>query len=396
LTLLFGQGVDLKETQGQETRDSRGEVAAWVQGLDALHARIGRHFVRPEVRQRARRYLGGLLSPIERKNGWQLAEQTGERSPDGMQRLLATAQWDADAVRDDLRRYVIEHLGDEDAVLVVDETGFLKKGEKSVGVQPQYSGTAGKIANCQIGLFLAYASPKGHAFIDRALYLPRSWGEDGPRRDEAGVPETVAYRSKTELAVTLVERALDAGITARWVLADALYGSDSAFRRFLEERRQPYLVALRGNVYLWDAETLERLTVAEWTDRLGPEAWRRVSAGDGAKGPRIYDWAAIRIDRAVDEGRAFWLLARRSVADPTKLAYYYVLGPAVTTLEEMARIAGQRWTIEEALEAAKGAVGLDEYEVRHWQSWYRHVTLALLAHAFLSATRAQAGLKGAA
>jgi SRSO17 transposase len=313
-----------------------------------------------------------------------------------MQRLLATARWDAEAVRDDLRAYVVDHLGDADAVLVVDETGFLKKGDKSVGVQPQYSGTAGKIANCQIGIFLAYASPKGHAFLDRELYLPRSWSEDPRRREEAGVPGTVVYRSKTELAVAMLARALDAGVMVRWVVADALYGSESAFRRFLEDRQQAYVVALRSNVYLWDAELLERLTVAEWIDRLGPAAWQRLSAGDGAKGPRLYDWAVIRIDRALAEGWGFWLLARRSIADPTKLAYYYVLGPASATLEEMVRIAGRRWAIEEALETAKGEVGLDEYEVRRWRSWYRHVTLALLAHAFLAVTRAQTGLKGAA
>jgi SRSO17 transposase len=372
------------------------EARAWAQGLDALHAHISRHFVRPEVRDRARRYLVGLLSPIERKNGWQLAEQAGEVSPDGMQRLLATAQWDADAVRDDLRAYVIEHLGDDDAVLVVDETGFLKKGDKSVGVQPQYSGTAGKIANCQIGIFLGYASSQGHAFLDRELYLPRNWSGDRTRREEAGVPDTLDYQSKTELAVSLVERTLDAGVQVTWVVADALYGSDSAFRRFLEHRQQPYVVALRSNVYLWDDETFERLPVAAWIDRLAAEAWQRLSAGDGAKGPRLYDWSAIRTDRTVPEGWAFWLLARRGIADPTKLAYYFVLGPATTTLAEMVRIAGKRWTIEEALEAAKGEVGLDQYEVRHWPSWYRHITLALLAHAFLAVTRAQARQKGAA
>jgi SRSO17 transposase len=384
------------DAQRREGSAERKEAAAWARDLEALHARFSRHFVRPEVRRRVQGYLTGLLSPLERKNGWQLAERAGERSPDGMQRLLAAARWDAEAVRDDLRAYVVDQLGDAEAVLVVDETGFLKKGDKSVGVQPQYSGTAGKIANCQIGIFLAYASPKGHAFLDRELYLPRSWSEDPRRREEAGVPETVVYRSKAELAATMVGRALDAGVTVRWVIADALYGSESAFRRALEDRQQAYVVALRSNVYLWDAELLEQLTVAGWVDRLGSGQWQRLSAGDGAKGPRLYDWAVIRIDRALAEGWGFWLLARRSIADPTKLAYYYVLGPATTTPEEMARVAGKRWTVEEALEAAKGEVGLDEYEVRHWRSWYRHVTLALLAHAFLAVTRAQAGLKGAA
>jgi SRSO17 transposase len=263
-------------------------------------------------------------------------------------------------------------------------------------VQPQYSGTAGKIANCQIRIFLAYASPKGHAFLDRALYVPRSWTEDRTRRDEAGVPDTLTYQTKTDLALTLIERALDAGVTATWVVADALYGSDSAFRRFLEDRQQAYVVALRSNVYLWDDETFERISVGTRVERLAPEVWQRVSAGEGTKGPRLYDWAAIRLDRAVPEGWGFWLLARRTIADPTKLAYYFVLGPAATTLEEMVRIAGKRWMVEEALEAAKGEMGLDHYEVRRWDSWYRHITLALLAHAFLTVVRAQARQKGAA
>jgi SRSO17 transposase len=384
------------EIQRQEEMAEQEEAAAWAQGLEALHARIRRHFGRPEVRRRVQGYVTGLLSPIERKNGWQLAEQAGEITPDGMQRLLATARWDADAVRDDLRQYVVEQLADDDAVLVVDETGFLKKGEKSVGVQPQYSGTAGKIANCQIGLFLAYASSYGHAFIDRELYLPRTWSADHARREEAGVPDTAEYRSKTDLAIAMVERALDAGVRVPWVVADALYGSDSAFRRFLEKRDQSYVVALRSNIALWDPETFERPTVAQWVKCLNKKEWQRRSAGEGAKGPRLYDWAAIRIERLLPEGTGFWLLARRSISDPTQVAYYYVFGPASTTLDDMVEVAGKRWTIEEALEAAKGEVGLDEYEVRRWQSWYRHVTLALLAHAFLAVTRATTLAKGAA
>jgi SRSO17 transposase len=279
---------------------------------------------------------------------------------------------------------------------VVDETGFLKKGEKSAGVQPQYSGTAGKIANCQIALFLAYASSHGHAFIDRELYLPRSWSADLARRQEAGVPDTVEYRSKTELAITMVERAFDAGVRAQWVVADALYGSDSAFRRFLEKRDQSYVVALRSTIALLDPETFERPTVAQWVKRLKKKEWQRRSAGDGAKGPRLYDWTAIRIERLLPDGKGFWLLARRRISDPTQVAYYYVFGPADTTLHEMVAVAGKRWTIEEALEAAKGEVGLDEYEVRRWPSWYRHITLALLAHAFLAVTRTRTLAKGAA
>jgi SRSO17 transposase len=191
-----------------------GEIAAWREDLNALHARIAPHFRRPEVRARAGHYLAGLLAPIERRNGWQLAEQLGERNPDGVQRLLRTARWDAEAVRDDLRAYVVEHLGDPEAVLVIDETGFLKKGTKSVGVARQYSGTAGRIENCQIGVFLAYASPRGHAFLDRALYLPKSWAEDAARREAVGVPPDVPFATKGELAQAMLARAFAAAVPA--------------------------------------------------------------------------------------------------------------------------------------------------------------------------------------
>jgi SRSO17 transposase len=373
----------------------RAEVRAWAKGLAALHKRIGRHFVRPEVRRRSRRYLAGLLGPVERKNGWQLAEQSREATPDGMQRLLNTARWDADAVRDDLRGYVWEHLAGDDGVLVVDETGFLKKGDKSVGVQRQYSGTAGRIANCQIGVFLAYASAKGRAFIDRELYLPRSWADDAARRRAAGVPDDVAYRSTTGLGRAMLGRALEAGVAVGWVTADALYGSDGELRRWLEGRRQAYVLGVRSNAYVVDREAWRQITVGGLIGRLPAQAWRRLSAGDGAKGPRLYDWACVRDDRLLPEGWAAWVLARRGIADPTEIAYYLAFGPADATVEDLVRVAGMRWTIEEALEVAKNEVGLDQYEVRRWDGWYRHITLALLAHAFLAVTRVEAA-KGAA
>jgi len=212
------------------------EVAGWEAGLDALHARIAPRFARPEVRRRARGYLRGLLCPVERKNGWQVAERIGEATPDGVQRLLNAARWDADGVRDDLRAYVLEHLGDPAAVLVVDETGFLKKGTKSVGVQRQYSGTAGRIENCQVGVFLAYAAPAGYAFLDRELYLPAGWAGDAARRKEAGVPAPVAFRTKPRLAEAMLERAASAGAPAGWVTADEVYGGDRRLRVWLEER----------------------------------------------------------------------------------------------------------------------------------------------------------------
>ena len=370
-----------------------GDVTTWAGGLAELHARIAPRFVRPEPRRRALAYLRGLLRPVARKNGWQLAEQAGEATPDGMQRLLATAVWDADAVRDDLRAYVVEQLGDADAVLIVDETGFLKKGTKSAGVQRQYSGTAGRIESCQIGVFLAYAAPQGRAFLDRELYLPQGWTDDAARREEAGIPPGVVFRTKPQLAQAMLARALDADVPAAWVTSDEIYGGDRRLRRWLEERDVPHVLAVKRT------EPLVALTergpaqvpATDLVTALPADAWTRVSAGDGAKGPRWYDWARVAIRPLSDPDRGYWLLVRRSLADPTELAHYACYGPAAATLADLVRVAGTRWAIEEVIEAAKGEVGLDEYEVRRWDGWYRHITLCLLAHAFLAVIRAHAG-----
>ncbi|MCA1701977.1 MAG: IS701 family transposase [Actinobacteria bacterium] len=370
-------------------------IAGWHDGLTALRARIAARFGRPEVRARAGRYLAGLLAGVERKNGWQLAEAVGERAPDGVQRLLRTARWDADAVRDDLRAYVVEHLGDPAAVLVVDETGFLKKGVKSVGVQRQYSGTAGRIENCQIGVFLAYAAPAGTAFLDRALYLPKGWAEDAARRAAAGVPAAAAFRTKGQLARGMLERAFAAGVPAAWVTGDEVYGGDGGLRRWLEGERRAYALAVRANERLWVADGEEaprQQALGELAKRIPDDAWARLSCGDGAKGPRLYDWAWGAAPRWTDRAGAWrqWVLVRRSVADPSEVAYYLVFGPADTTLEQAVRVVGTRWAIEAGFERAKGEVGLDQYEVRRWDGWYRHVTLGLLAHAFLEIARAGA------
>jgi SRSO17 transposase len=363
------------------------QVGLWKERLGELHARISPRFVRPEVRARAGRYLCGLLEPVERRNGWQLAEATGDRSPDGVQRLLNGARWDAEEVRDDLRDYVIEHLGDPEAVLVVDETGFLKKGEKSVGVARQYSGTAGKVENCQIGVFLAYAAPRGRAFIDRALYLPEEeWAKDEARREAAGVPEKVKFATKGALAKAMLSRALGAGVPARWVTGDEVYGNDGKLRRWLQERERAYVLAVSRSHPL--INVFERKRVDEIVAEAPHEAWGRVEVGAGSKGPRVYDWARARLPYECGEGWSQWLLVRRSVSDPDDLAYYLAHSPEDTPLSEMARVAGSRWTVEECFERAKGEVGLDHYEVRRWNGWHRHVTLCLLAHAFLEVTRA--------
>lgn len=382
----------------QESEVTAGHLQHWTALLDQLHERIAPRFARSEARGRSRRYLEGLLSPVKRKNGWQLAEYAGELTPDGMQRLLARAKWDADEVRDDLRDYVIEHLGDPEAVLVVDETGFLKKGTNSVGVQRQYCGTAGRIENCQIGVFLAYAAPKGRAFLDRAPYLPKEWANDEERRAKAGVPEEVGFATKPQLARGMLERALEAKVPASWLTADEVYGRDGKFRHWLEEQGQAYVVAVGANQSLWDLESEggpRQRRVDALAAEAPPEAWKRLSAGDGAKGPRLYDWACLRLPLPeVPEGWARWLLVRRTIGDPKEFAYYLAAGPEETPLEELARVAAERWIIEACFEEAKGEAGLDEYEVRRWNSWHRHITLALLAHAFLAVVRAVAHEEG--
>jgi len=372
------------------------EVQAWAVGLEEVHARIAPRFARSEPRQRVLAYVRGLLAPVERKNSWTLAERAGEPSPDGMQRLLAAADWDADAVRDDVRDYVIEHLGSPQGVLVVDETGFLKKGTKSAGVARQYSGTAGRIENSQIGVFLAYATAAGRTFVDRELYLPKAWTEDRVRCREAGVPDGVEFATKPELAMRMLTRALDAGVPASWVTGDEVYGQHYRLRASLEQRRMPYVLAVPVNQHV--IATIDNKIVECRADaliaRLPVQAWKKISAGPGAKGPRRYHWARATIRPLQDSGMGYWLLARRSLSDPTDLAYYLCHGPANTPLRELVRVAGARWAIEESFQTAKGEVGLDQYQVRRFDSWYRHITLAMLAHAFLTITRARAAKGG--
>jgi SRSO17 transposase len=374
------------------------EVEAWAEGLAEVHARIAPRFARSEPRERVLAYVRGLLAPLEKKNSWTLAEQAGEAIPDGMQRLLAKADWDADAVRDDVRDYVVEHLGDRAGVLVVDETGFLKKGTKSAGVARQYSGTAGRVENCQIGVFLGYATSVGRTFVDRELYLPKAWAEDRERRVEARVEEGVEFATKPELAMRMLGRAIDAGVPAGWVTADEVYGQHFRLRRMLEERGMPYVLAVPVNQRVIatieenGARKVAELRADALAARLPVQAWKKISAGAGAKGPRLYHWARAAI-RPLEDTDSYWLLVRRSLADPTDLAHYLCHGPEHTPLRELVRVAGARWAIEETFQTSKGQVGLDQYQVRRYDSWYRHITLAMLAHAFLTATTADAGGK---
>jgi SRSO17 transposase len=368
------------------------DLALWVAGLDDLFALVAGRFGRVEPRRQARAYVGGLLAPLASKNGWTLAEAAGDKSPDRMQRLLNRAGWDADGTRDDVRGYVVRHLGDAGGVLVIDETGFVKKGTRSAGVQRQYSGTAGRVENCQLGVFLAYAGPRGRALIDRELYLPKSWTDDRDRCREAGVPDDVQFATKPELARLMLGRALDAGVPAAWVTADEAYGKDGRFRDWLEQRRAAYVVAVASNQAVPGSAGTSRADVL--AAHAPDQAWKRRSCGNGAKGPRVYDWAAATLpaDGTEPPGWSRYLLARRSLTRNAKgeleLAYYLCAAPAGTTDEELIRVAGSRWAIEECFQSAKNETGLDQYQVRRYDAWYRHVTLAMLARAYLAVTAA--------
>jgi len=353
------------------------------------YQRMAPCFGRSETRARSRRYLTGLLSTTERKNGWHLAEQSGERHPRGVQRLLDEAEWDAEAVRDVLRQYAVDYLGQPSGVLIVDETGFLKKGTKSAGVARQYSGTAGRRENQQVGVFLAYASERGCALIDRELYVPQEWFDEPSRCQHAGIPATRRFATKPQLAQQMLTRAFAAAVPARWVVGDCIYSSEE-LRHWLEAQGQAYVFAVTSAHAIW--EQGEQIPTTELVARHPELGWVRWSAGEGSQGPRRYDWAWMRLPYTSAPAMAHWLLIRRSLSLPEEYAYYRVYGPEATSLPELIAVAGQRWQIEVAFEAAKGEVGLDHYEVRLWQAWYRHITLALLGHAALVVARTAAAL----
>nr|WP_234441733.1 IS701 family transposase [Streptomyces sp. WM6386] len=369
----------------------------WDLELDDLFLTIGHRFGRVELRRRMRDYVRGLLAPVARKNSWQLAEQAGHSTPDGLQHLLAGAKWEPDEIRDDLQGYVAGKLGETGGVLIIDDTGFIKKGTISAGVQRQYSGTAGRTENCQIGVFAAYASSKGRALVDRELYLPKSWTEDRERCRTAKVPDEREFATKGQLARHMVLRALASPLPIAWVTADSAYGQDNRFRRLLEQSGVGYVLAVPKSQFSVGCSRIEGLFA-----QAPEEAWEKVSCGDGAKGPRVYHWAAVRLPAVAEfdyQGevphRMRWALARRSISRPDEIAYYLAYAPLQVTVQELVRVAGARWAIEECFQAAKNECGLDQYEVRRYVGWYRHVTLAMLAHAFLAATAHQPWEKGA-
>ena len=361
-------------------------VGKWEEEWRRVQEWVQPHFARPETRASAEALLQGLLARVERKNSWGLSEEAGRQTPYAFQHLLNGAQWDEAALRDDVLTYARQRLG-EGGVLAVDETGFLKKGDKSAGVARQYSGTAGRIENCQVGVFLAYVTDKGHTLVDRELYVPEDWFEEPERCRQAGIPQEVRFQTKPDLARVMLQRALGAGLRPAWVVGDEVYGRDGELRRFLESQSQRYVLAVASNTYAWRGEA--HVTAGEVLKQVKTSGWKRLSAGAGAKGPRLYDWARVELN-SPKRTWARWLLFRRSLSDESEVALYLVHAPATTPLAALVEAAGKRWPVEECFESAKGEVGLDDYEVRRWRGWYRHMTLCLVAHAFLAAARVTA------
>jgi SRSO17 transposase len=371
----------------EQTATSIGDIGRWALDLIHLHACIAPRFTRPEPRRRAMLYLKGLLSGIQRKNSWQLAEHAREGTPYGMQRLLSSAVWDTDGVRDDVRSYALEHLGQESAILVLDETSFPKRGSKSAGVGLQYCGTTGQVENCQVGVFLDYVTSRGHALIDRELYLPADWLQDRQRCREASIPEMVRFRTKPELAVQMLERIWKAQLPISWVVADTVYGGNLDLRSWLEQHQYSYILAVACDepVGIQTPNGRRRVTVAEAEQLLLEDKdWQPQSMSSGTKGPRLFDWARVPILHRWEDDGCHWLLIRRSLGDPHEKRYYFVFAPKASTLCQMVEAIGARWHIEEDFENTKD-LGLDHYEVRSFLGWFRHVTLVMLAYAFLVA-----------
>jgi SRSO17 transposase len=391
------------------------ELDEWGADFEQFCARFAGIFGREEPRAQAIKYLRGLMASVPRKNSWQVAEVVGDRIPDAMQRLLYQADWSADAARDRLLAYTVEVFGEEDGIGVVDETGFIKKGAHSVGVKRQYSGTAGKVENCQIGTFLSYAAAKGHVLLDRRVYLPEEWSQDRERREKAKVPTEVVFQTKPEQAMAMLEHAWQAGVPMRWVTGDEVYGDSTDLRDLIAHRERWYVLAVRTHTPVWterpavvEPEVQERgrprtkarlaegapaaTTVKEVVARWSERQWQRLAVAEGEKGLITYDWACQRVVESGDglPGRDAWLLARRSVSDATDIAYYLSNAPVDTPLLKLAQVASRRYTVEQCIEEAKGEVGLDEYEVRYWHSWHRHITLSMMAHTWLASVRYKA------
>jgi SRSO17 transposase len=370
--------------------------AAVREELKRLHARISRRFRRREVRDRARRYLVELVGPVERRTGRQMAGHMGEKTDDGVQRLLNQARWDADAVRDDLRDYVVEHLGARTGALVLVETGFPKKGPYSAGVARQPNPTSGRIEDCQVGLFLAYASSRGWAFIDRALYLPEEWTEDEARRRRAGVPQEIIFATTGALARAMLKRAFGAGVPAVWASSGGSYGEEEQLRSWLEAAGRSYLLAVSPSHELWKRiDSVPRYEPAHQPPAITESwPWRRVEMGANTWWAHDREWVRHPLAYPVPAGWERWLLTGRSVVQQDEDSYHRAYVTEGRSLATLALMAGPSLAVEEGLEQAKDEVGLDQYEVRRWDAWHRHITLCLLAHAALQVARARATSSG--
>ncbi|MDT5131565.1 MAG: hypothetical protein QOE41_876 [Mycobacterium sp.] len=359
----------------------------WQTEFSEVIDRIASRFARYEPLRHAAELMAGMVSGLDRKNCWTIAEHRGAATPDGLQHLLARARWDADAVRDDLRDYVVDAFGDPGAILVVDETGDVKKGTATVGVQRQYSGTAGRIENSQVAVYLTYAAPRGHALIDRALYLPKSWTDDPARCADAGIPDQErGFATKPTLAMALIDRTVAAEVPAAWVAGDEVYGADPRLRAGIRAHGLGYVMAIAANRRV--PTHAGPIRVDALPTLIPPHAWQKHSAGAGAHGPRLYSWAWFRLlpDGDTDTG-VHHLLIRRNDATG-EYAYLRCYSPRAVPLRTLVTVAGQRWRIEESFQAAKGLVGIDQHQVRRWRSWHRWTTLAMLAHAFLAVATA--------
>ncbi len=399
-----------QDTTSAPAEPSLGAIGTWALSLRQLHQRLAPRFARPETRQHALLYLQAILSDIPRKNGWQIAEHARQARPYGMQRLLSRAVWDEDGVRDDLRTFVCQTLHPSPLlppsaanapvfpVLVIDESGFPKRGSHSAGVQPQYCGISGQVENCQVGVFLSYVTALGHALIDRELYVPEEWCRDAARRLAAHIPDHITFQTKPELAKVMLQRAQAACLPMRWVVADTVYGHSPDLRRWLEEQGSAYALAV-PSIEVGCVQTPAGYLLSDVADiahqALRPKDWQRLSQSQGTKGPRLFDWARLPVvEHGVTDGR-HWLVFRRCLDEPHELAYYLVFAPPATPLSIMVQAIGARWHIEEDLQACKD-LGLDHYEVRSYVGWYRHITLVLLACAFLVSITLQPHLTAAA
>jgi SRSO17 transposase len=367
----------------------------WACSLREVKRRIRPLFTQERVALSAGLFLDGLFGPERRKTGWMRAEAAGDPGPWRQQAILGRGRWEADALRDLVRDYTLETLADQDAVLVLDETGFLKQGKGSCGVARQYTGSAGKITNCQIGVFAAYVSRHGHAFIDRALYLPKAWTDDPARLAAAHVPPGTAFATKPRLALAMIERAIAAGVPFTWVAADSVYGVGE-IETVLRRAGKGYVLGVNSShpFNAWGDKPLLAGTAEEIAKALPASAWVRLSAGDGTKGPRLYDWAYLELAdleaAEYDDSRSgLWtrgLLVRRSIADG-ELAYFTTWCPAGTGIAVLVKVEGHRWAIEDGFETAKNELGLDHNETRSWHGWHRHVSLVMLAFAMLAVIR---------